>query len=313
MKLSSMRLKVGLSILLALTATSCSLFSRGKRPEGEVRDIPFQARSTNQLRKRIMVLPFLNSDVKRSQKVADVARMSVVRSIHRTGQFVIVRNSDFPKDLSKYVSNQEYDLESIAKIAAGMGVAAVLEGRVQEISVRKLGDPVGIFRNIKVGVQTTVRIRLFSTKNGKEVLNQDRSATEESSTVRIGDHDLDQIVLQEEPQLVDQVVTKAFAQMVPHIVRVVEKLSWEGRVALVSGEKIYINAGRLSGIQVGDLLKVTEESEEVFDPETGLLIGEVPGRMKGTLEVISYFGQDGAIAVVHSGSAFKENDRVELY
>jgi hypothetical protein len=35
--------------------------------------------------------------------------------------------------------------------------------------------------------------------------------------------------------------------------------------------------------------------------------------MKGSLEVISYFGQDGAIAVIHSGSGFKENDRIEMY
>ena len=35
--------------------------------------------------------------------------------------------------------------------------------------------------------------------------------------------------------------------------------------------------------------------------------------MKGTLEVISFFGTDGSIAVIHSGSGFRENDKVELY
>ena len=108
-------------------------------------------------------------------------------------------------------------------------------------------------------------------------------------------------------------VRKAFAATVPGLVKSIEKLDWEGRVALVNGDRLYLNAGRISGIQIGDILKVTEDGEEIFDPETGAFIGLAPGRMKGTIEVVSYFGKDGAIAVIHSGSGFKENDRVELY
>ena len=64
---------------------------------------------------------------------------------------------------------------------------------------------------------------------------------------------------------------------------------------------------------MGDILKITEEGDEIFDPDTGIFIGRAPGRMKGTVEVVSYFGRDGSICLIHSGSGFKENDRVELY
>src|SRR5690606_25714789 len=99
-------------------------------------------------------------------------------------------------------------------------------------------------------------------------------------------------------------VRKAFVSSVPNVLRAVEKLSWEGRVAMVAGERIFVNAGRLSGLQIGDILKVTEEGEDVYDPETGRFIGTAPGRLKGTIEVVTYFGKDGAIAVIHSGSGF---------
>ena len=108
-------------------------------------------------------------------------------------------------------------------------------------------------------------------------------------------------------------VRDAFMGLIRTIASSIEKLSWEGRVAMVSGERIFINAGRLSGLQVGDILKIAEDGEEVYDPETGRFIGHAPGRMKGTVELVSYFGKDGAIGVVHSGSGFKENDRVQLY
>ena len=51
--------------------------------------------------------------------------------------------------------------------------------------------------------------------------------------------------------------------------------------------------------------------EEVFDPETGGYIDNITGCMKGTIEVVSYFGKDSAVTVVHSDSGFQENDQQE--
>ncbi len=82
---------------------------------------------------------------------------------------------------------------------------------------------------------------------------------------------------------------------------------------MINGDRIFLNVGRISGLQIGDILKVSEEGDEIFDPQTGNYVGKAPGRLKGTLEVVSYFGQDGAISIIHSGAGFRENDRVELY
>jgi hypothetical protein len=37
------------------------------------------------------------------------------------------------------------------------------------------------------------------------------------------------------------------------------------------------------------------------------------GEVKGTLEVIDYFGQDGAVCTLHSGGSVTEGDFVQLY
>ena len=99
----------------------------------------------------------------------------------------------------------------------------------------------------------------------------------------------------------------------PQILATMDKMSWEGRIAALSGDRIFLNVGRISGLQIGDILKVSDEGDEIYDPQSGNYIGKVPGRLKGTLEVVSYFGQDGSIAVIHSGAGFRENDRIELY
>lgn len=307
---------LAVGIILA-GATSCGLFSKPQQPQPAVqtRDVPFFARNQDQApRKRIMVLPFLDEKAERTQQVAEIARTTIVQELLKTNFFVVVKNEDFPHNLSQFMTkDREYDLEKISRIAANLGVTAVIEGKVMDIRARRIGDQVGLIRKLRARVDTTVRIRMFATKNAREILHDVREATAESETTRVGKFAESDRYLEEDPILVRDGVTKAFYGALGPIVKAVEKLTWEGRVAMVSGERIYVNAGRLSGLQINDILKVTEEHEEVFDPETGRFIGTAPGRMKGTIEVVSYFGQDGAIAVIHSGSGFQENDRVELY
>jgi hypothetical protein len=81
----------------------------------------------------------------------------------------------------------------------------------------------------------------------------------------------------------------------------------------MKGDRIYLNAGQMTGLQVGDTLKVLDDGEEIFDPVSNQLIGQSPGRVKGTVKVIAYFGKDGSLCVLESGGGFREGDRVELY
>lgn len=106
---------------------------------------------------------------------------------------------------------------------------------------------------------------------------------------------------------------EAFAKLLPPLITAVEKLSWNGRVALISENKIYINGGKISGLQIGDVLQIRENRSDVFDPETGAFLGKADGKIKGFIKVIRHFGENGSVAVIQSGSNFKKNDRVELY
>jgi len=280
----------------------------------QVRDVPFQARETEDLRKKVIVLPVIDSELQRSSNIVEAARRAIVEDLLNSKNYIVINNSDLPQDMKSFVKeNKEYDMAAVSRVAANLGAAAVVEGRILEVRVRRLGDEIGVFRKIKAQVDVSAQIRVFAAKSAREILNTMRTAQVQTETTKVGESSTSNSELQSDPALVMAGVRKAFKDAVGPIVRAVEKLNWEGRVALVTGEKIYINAGRISGIQVGDILRVTEEGAEIFDPETGGFIGQAPGRVKGTLEVVTYFGKDGAIGIVHSGSGFKENDRVEMY
>src|SRR5690606_25936568 len=87
----------------------------------------------------------------------------------------------------------------------------------------------------------------------------------------------------------------AVRRSVPALMKIASRLNWTGRVAKIIGTKIYINAGRNSGIQMGDVLRVITEGNEIYDPETGALLGMSKGELKGLIEVVDYFGPDGAV------------------
>lgn len=301
-----------LSILLcACTSTPSQESVTTKK---KIKDVSFQARKEDASpRKRLMILPFLDSESSRSQEMRDAAREEFISDLNKTGEVIAVDSKDLKVDFTKQIQNGEYQLAEVAKAAKDLGVSALLEGKVVELKVKNKGDQVGVFRQLKTVFEAQVRVRIVSARSGKELFNTLKTVTVEESNVRVAESVNSDKFFQNNPELLENLVTEAFLDFTPQIVATMEKMTWEGRIAALNGDRIFLNVGRISGIQMGDILKVSDEGDEIYDPQSGNYIGKVPGRLKGTLEVVSYFGQDGAIAIVHSGAGFKENDRVELY
>ncbi len=280
----------------------------------EIKDVSQQARKEDTSpRKRLMVLPFLDTSELRPQSLRDAARTAFIQELNRTGDVIVVDSKDLHVDFSKNLQAGQYKLDEIAKVAKDLGVAALLEGKVEDLKVKRKSDSVGVFRQMKTTFEAQVRVRIASARSGKELFNTLKTVTIEEAGMRVAENTNPDRFFQANPEILENLLKEAFLDFAPQITDAMSKMSWEGRIAGVSGDRIFLNVGRISGLQVGDVLKVSEEGDEIYDPQSGNYIGKVPGRLKGTLEVVSYFGQDGSIAVIHSGAGFKENDRVELY
>lgn len=280
----------------------------------EIKDVSFQARKEDASpRKRLMILPFLDTNEARPQGLRDAARTEFIRELNKTGDVIVVDSKDLHLDFEKNIQSGQYKLDEISKQAKDLGVAALLEGKVEDLKVKRKSDSVGVFRQMKTTFEAQVRVRIASARSGKDLFNTLKTVTIEESNVRVAENANADRFFQANPEILENLLKEAFLDFAPQISDAMSKMSWEGRIAALSGDRIFLNVGRISGLQVGDVLKVSEEGDEIYDPQSGNYIGKVPGRLKGTLEVVSYFGQDGSIAVIHSGAGFKENDRVELY
>ena len=264
-------------------------------------------------KKRLMVLPFIDLKESRPVSLRESARNNFIKELNKTNYLIAIDSSDLKLDLTKFYSSGEYKLDDISKPVASMGVVAILEGRIEDIRVKRTSDEVGVFRQLKTRFEAVVRVRMLSTRSAKELINTVKTVTLDEAQTRVAENVSADRMLETNPELINTLVTDAFLDFTPQITAAIDRLGWEGRIAMINGDRIFINVGKISGVQVGDLLKVSDEGDDVYDPQTGRFIGKVQGRLKGTLEGVSYFGQDGSIAIIHSGAGFKENDRVELY
>jgi hypothetical protein len=89
-------------------------------------------------------------------------------------------------------------------------------------------------------------------------------------------------------------------------------LDWHGRIASTEQGKIFINAGKLSGLEKGDTLEVFAPGAQIIDVATNKPLGKLKGEYKGELEVAELFGVDASWARPKRGERFSPTDLVYL-
>jgi hypothetical protein len=96
------------------------------------------------------------------------------------------------------------------------------------------------------------------------------------------------------------------------LLKTVLDLDWHARIASGEGEKVFSDAGRLSGLQQGDVLQVYAPGEQIIDKTTKQSLGRTKGDFKGELQVSELFGVDAAWAVSKKPVSFAPTDLVYL-
>lgn len=269
--------------------------------------------SYNPIKKKIALLSFTNEAAFGKEDLAIHATEEFRKNINSLRDFSVDEGASNKfgdsKDIYAGGGSQFQKMTMKAKL---MGVNLIIYGRITHAKVYEKKDEIGFVRKTNSFAQTLLEIRVFDVHANKEIfsrkidgnINDTKNKffmTEKKETIGY------------RRNLLRYSIKVAVRRFMPLINKLGAKLDWTGRVAKIIGTKIYINAGRVSGIQVGDILKVLTSGKEIYDPESGALLGLSKGEITGTIEVIDYFGTDGAIAILHSGGSVTEGDFIQLY
>jgi hypothetical protein len=280
-----------------------------------IKDVDYRVKAEpSELKKRVLVLPFLDkNEANRPQDAREQARTAFVDDLIRSSGVIVVPLEQLKVAPEKYIKNGEYDLKKLAQESQKQGFTTILEGQIIDVKLKNAADQIGLVRNISTIYEVIVRMRIVNVRTENEVFNTVKTVTLEEDNKRVVERVANDQFFVRNPDLLKVLIKDAFLDFTPQIQEALIDITWEGRIAAIRGEKIYLNVGRISGVQIGDLLKVVEDGSELYDPEIGYHLGRIRGRTKGTLEIVSFFGNDGSVAVMHSGANFKESDRVETY
>lgn len=298
--------------LLMVSLLACSKQVVRRDYEGRTTR-PAPTKGFQSVKKKVALLTFFNESPYGGDDLGVVATEELRKELSRTGEFIVD-----PMAMKIFGSSKEVyagggvKLVQLSRRAKIEGVNLVVFGRVVEARVREKTDEIGFVRETKSFTEAKLEVRIFDVNSNKEIYTETLAGYADDQTYRFFAEDRENSVNQRR-DLLRYGVRVAARKAVPNMLEISRKLDWVGRVAKIVGTRIYVNAGRESGLQIGDVLKVLTEGQEIYDPETGALIGISKGEIKGTIEVIDYFGPDGTIAILHSGGSVLDGDFVQLY
>jgi curli biogenesis system outer membrane secretion channel CsgG len=263
-------------------------------------------------RKRVAVVKFQDKSAYGRGRLGGAVQDILITELSKSGLFILVsRGADMDLILD------EQDLAKSGTIQAGtgaksgevLGLNAIVTGAVSQFGVKQKSATYLVGASKTQTAEATVDVRLIDAATGRVIYADSGSGVYEESSTQVlgvgGTKGYDET-------MEGKALRAAISKFIDNLIRRMEAMEWSGKVAAVDGEEIVVNAGRKTGLAVGDRLRVFGEGREVIDPDTKVSLGRKPGREKGEIAVTDFFGEDAAVCRRVQGEGFAVNDIVRL-
>jgi len=302
-----MKKAVGILSFLALTLAACS-------PSTTVRQKETMTVSPSKamvgLKRRVGVVNFENKTAYGQNRLGTAASDILITELVKSGKFIVVERDK----LNAVMAEQKLDMTgaidpaTAAKVGKILGLNAIVTGAISQFGVQTEGSEYLVTQSKSQVVQCTVDIRVVDAETGQILYADSGTGVGRQHTggflglgTRAGYNE----------SLEGDALRAAIVKFTNNIVEQVEKKAWSCRIADVDGQSIYLNAGSDSNLAVGTKLTAYHVGRAIKDPTTGLVIGNTEDKV-GEIKVDRYFGDDGSVAELVSGSLPSAGDVARL-
>ena len=285
-------------------SASAATLRRAEAPPGAI--------VTKGPKKRVAVIKFQDKSPYGRGRLGGAVQDILITELSKSGLFVIVsRGADMELILD------EQDLAKSGTIQAGtgaksgevLGLNAIVTGVVSQFGVKQKSATYLVGASKTQTAEATVDVRLIDATTGQIVFADSGNGVYEESSTQVlgvgGTKGYDET-------LEGKALRAAISKFIDNLIQRMESMEWSGKVAAVDAEEITVNAGRKTGLAVGDRLRVFGEGREVIDPDTKVSLGRKPGKEKGEITVTDFFGEDAAVCRRDRGEGIAVNDIVKL-
>jgi hypothetical protein len=245
------------------------------------------------LKKKVLI-PYFDDRIAEGEEVwGDWIAEKLMKEVNRRSLQILFVDYRMVKE---FLSAREFDLEDLEAPKALQylneifGVHAVVAGQLSGpyvFTTKTTKDQGGTASAI-----IKLDARLVDTFSGKTLKNLSASnpivAAKETGTFS-------------EERAKVKAMDVAIATLGRSVAKELDDMDWFCRIAKVEGENVYMNAGKLTGLKVGDVM-------EVFRPGGSGERGEV----KGKIQISAFFGIDASMGRLIQGKNPDVNDILRL-
>lgn len=296
--------KLNLFLLAAFTGTAmtaCAPGTKIRQVQGTtVKETEKVESKYTGPKRRIGVVNFENKAPYAQGRLGDTATDILITELVKSGKFIVVERDKMDKILDEQKLGQTgaIDPATAAQVGKILGLNAIVTGSVSQFGVKKEGKDFIVSQSKQQIVECTVDVRVVDAETGQVLLaDSGKGVVRKASGKFLGMGNQSKY----DETLEGEALRAAIVKFTDNIISQVNKKPWSCRVAAVEDGVVYLNAGLESGLEVGQKLKVFSQGKEIKDPTTGLVIGRTEKEV-GVLKVASFFGDNGSIANVMSGS-----------
>ena len=254
-------------------------------------------------KRKVAVLEFENKTTYQEERIGEAVAKRLFDKLDATQRVVTVDKTVVSEMLSREVFKFETLTEpSVMKRAhQSLGIQAFAFGTVTDLSLlssKESETP----EEETTSATIKLEIRLVDASTGN-LLKSFIGRSPIFGTKETGENS--------RSKAVQKAIDLSLDDILDGFLRQLDLLEWTTTVAKIEGENLYINAGKLSGLRVGDTLEVFEPGKEIFHPTAQFSLGWTTGQLKGVIQITSLFGVDAARGKVVQGEGFSPNDVVK--
>jgi hypothetical protein len=254
-------------------------------------------------KRKVALLDFENNTTYKDEKIGEAVAKKLSDKLEATQRVVTLDKTV----VSEMLNREGFKFDNLSNPSVmkrahqSLGIQAFALGTVTDVSL--LSSKASETSEEEVAFATSkVEIRLIDASTGN-LLKTFIGRSPIFGTKETGEHSKGKAVLKAIEFGLDDVLEGFLRQL--------DLLDWTTTIAKIEGENIYLNAGKLSGVRIGDTLEVFEPGKEIFNPTTNLSLGWTTGKLKGAIKVTNLFGVDAAVGQIVQGAGFSSNDVVK--
>jgi hypothetical protein len=254
-------------------------------------------------RKKVVLLDFENKTTYKEEEIGEAVAKILSDKLETTQRVVIIDKTV----VSETLNREGFKFESLSDPSVmkyahqSLGIQAFTSGTITDVSI--LSSKASETSEEEVAFATAkIEIRLIDASTGN-LLKTFIGRSPIFGTKETGEYSRSKAVIKAIEFSLDEILEGFLRQL--------DLLDWTTTIAKVEGENIYLNAGRLSGLRIGDTLEVFGPGKEIFNPTTNFSLGWTVGQLKGAIKITELFGVDAAVGKAVQGNEFSPDDVVK--